>query len=149
MAERKTFTFRKEWREAIATLSKRERQAVYEAIIDYGITGNYSELTPNETLAFSFVKAAIDVDIERSKEVSMRRAEAGRKGGAPKGNDNAKRKSGTRDMPLPVKTEKPAIVTTGDNAKFEKWIKDKCPYIHSHIPMMKDEEFGKLKATYG
>lgn len=148
MSERKSFTFRKEWRDAITGLSKRERQAVYEAIIDYGITGEYADLTPSETIAFSFVKAALDNDAERSREVSLRRAEAGRKGGAPKGNENAKRRDTEPKAPATTPKKQP-VVTTGANAEFEKWLKEKCPYVYEHIPMMTDEEFNKLKTVYG
>lgn len=148
MSERKSFTFRKEWRDAMTGLSKRERQTVYEAIIDYGITGECADLSPSEEIAFSFVKAAIDNDAERSREVSLRRAEAGRKGGAPKGNDNAKKRD-TESTAQIVKAAKQPVVTTGANAEFEKWLKEKCPYVYEHIPMMTDEEFNKLKKEYG
>ena len=149
MAERKSFTFRKEWRDAIRGLSKRERQAIYEAIVDYGITGECAELTPSEALAFSFVKAAIDCDAERSREVSARRAEAGRKGGAPRGNRNASRREPDPPAPKTEKPPKPSVVATGANAEFEKWLKEKCPYVYEHIPMMTDAEFNKLKEQYG
>ncbi len=148
MSDRKSFIFRKEWRDALSALPKRDRQAIYEAIIDYGITGQVAEISPAGAVAFSIVKSTLDGDMERQREICRKRSECGKRGGAPKSNDNARKKSDEPKVPQ-VKKPKPVVVTTGDNNKFEKWLEAQCPYIHKNIPMMSDAEFTKLKTAYG
>ena len=57
------------------------RKEIYDAIIEYGITGKVPELKPMAELAFSFIKTRMDKDIERYNETIQKRSEAGRKGG--------------------------------------------------------------------
>lgn len=85
-----SFVFHKEWRDAISGLSAEIRLEVYEAIIEYGISGTLtSGLRPMAMLAFNFAKAILDRDAEREKYIRHKRSEAGKKGGARIGNKNA------------------------------------------------------------
>ena len=159
--ERKSFMFRKEWKDAVAVLQKKERLSVYEAIIEYALTGDAPELSQTASMAFGLIQPAIDRDLELYKETCRKRAEAGRMGGAPKGNRNAGKEEQAqqpKSVTTPVKVTstkavavkpKEEVVPTGANAAFAEWLKKKCPYIYANIPMMKDEEFGKLKEQYG
>lgn len=77
---RESFTFRKEWKSAIAELSPDERLEVYEAVIDYATTG----IKPNgmsnaSSLAFQFIAADIDQDVQKYTETAKKRSAAGRK----------------------------------------------------------------------
>lgn len=82
--ERDSFTFKKEWRDAICELPKQVRAEVYAAIIEYGITGEAPKLKTMARTAFAFVKAEMD---------AMQKAGNGNntksRRGAPKGNRNA------------------------------------------------------------
>ena len=90
------FIFHGEWKDIIGDMPDELKLEFYEAIAEYGITGNVTtELSPMVKLAFSFAKATIDKDNERSNEIRLKRSEAGRKGGAPKGNDNAAKQAKT------------------------------------------------------
>ncbi len=76
--ERRSFTFRGKWVEAMSGLPEQVREEVYMAIIEYGTMGKLTELKAMARLAFNFAK--MDMDEERkaeevSKEMS-RRAQA-------------------------------------------------------------------------
>ena len=74
-----SFIFHKEWRDAISGLPPEVRLEVYDAIVEYGISGTLVQLKPMAMLAFNFVKAAIDKDNERDIHVSEVRKKAARK----------------------------------------------------------------------
>lgn len=78
-----SFVFHKEWRNAISGLPKEVRLEVYDAIIEYGISGTLTDLKPMARLAFDFVKAAIDKDNEAYDAKCRKNRENGKKGGRP------------------------------------------------------------------
>lgn len=82
--EREKFVFHKSWADAIKDLPKDIKLEVYEAIIEYGLTGTERDLKPMVKLAFGFVKTNIDKD----RQISEARSFAGKKGG---GNPNFKK----------------------------------------------------------
>lgn len=79
-----SFTFRSEWRDAISGLPEQVRLEIYEAIIEYGISGKLTDLKPMAMLAFNFAKVQIDRENERQKRISNSRREAGASGGNAK-----------------------------------------------------------------
>lgn len=81
-----SFIFHKEWRDAISGLPAEVRLEVYDAIIEYGISGTLAQLKPMAMLAFNFVKAAIDRDNERYDAICKRNRENGKNGGRPRKN---------------------------------------------------------------
>ena len=81
--ERETFVFHKEWREATSGLPAEVRLEIYEAIIEYGISGRLSDLKPMAALAFRFVKATLDKDAERYGKAVERNRTNGKSGGRP------------------------------------------------------------------
>jgi len=90
--QKDSFTFHHEWFEALKGAPAEVRLEVYEAIVDYGLDGIVpADLQPMAQLAFHFAKKTIDEDNERQERISQVRSQAGRKGGAPKGNKNARR----------------------------------------------------------
>ena len=90
--QKDSFVFHKEWKDAIKELPDNVRLEVYEAVIEYGTSGTVRDnLSPMAELAFNFAKARLDRDEERYNEIRQKRSEAGKKGGARMGNDNAKK----------------------------------------------------------
>lgn len=77
---RDSFVFYKEWRDALVGVPDGVRMEVYDAIIEYGVTGEVPELKPMAELAFRFVKTRMDKDAERYDDVLRKRSEAGKKG---------------------------------------------------------------------
>lgn len=50
-------------------------------------------IDPIMSMAFKFIKNKLDKDLNKWEQIKQARSEAGKKGGAPKGNSNAKKKS--------------------------------------------------------
>ena len=89
---RNQFVFHQEWFDALRGAPAEVRLEVYEAITAYGLDGVLpTDLQPMAQLAFHFAKKTIDADNERQEHISQIRSQAGRKGGAPKGNNNARK----------------------------------------------------------
>lgn len=76
-------------------LSREEKGDLFDAIFQYHMNGTIEvELSTLAFAAFQFIKTQIDRDTARYKEVCERRRMNGAKGGAPKGNTNAKKADG-------------------------------------------------------
>lgn len=99
----KGFYFPASWATIIRKLSKNERLTFYEGILDFCIDGKEPNFE-NEKLsfAFEFIKSETALLESKSRQISKARAEAGAKGGAPKGNQNAKKEylSNGEEMPF-------------------------------------------------
>lgn len=79
-------------------LSREEKGDLFDAIFQYHVNGEIEvELSTMAFAAFQFIKTQIDVDTARYQEVCERRRKNGAKGGAPKGNTNAKKADGEED----------------------------------------------------
>ncbi len=97
MSEKKSFKVYKEWSAQFQGLCDADAGELIKAIFTYQSTGEApSEMSPIVAMAFSFIKQQFDRDDESYEETSRARSEAGKKGGAPKGNSNAV-KQGNRD----------------------------------------------------
>lgn len=114
-------------------MPKRDRQMLYEAIVDYGIAGIMPELSANTEIAFSFVKASLDNDSDHYREVCRKRAEMGRKGGAPVGNTNAQKKereTALQPVATPSKPKKTKEEIKAETEKRRKAFYDSLiPYV--------------------
>ena len=64
---------------AIAVLPNDVRLEIYDAIVEYGLSGTIGELKPMATMAINFVKNDIDRDRERYDEAIRQRVEAGKR----------------------------------------------------------------------
>lgn len=71
--------FKYSWRKALMGYPAEVRFEVYEAIMEYAESGTLIELKPMAKIAFSIFKVEIDIDKERRKAISAKRADAGRK----------------------------------------------------------------------
>lgn len=107
MSNRKAFVFYKEWKEAIKDLPDDIRLEIYESIIEYATTGDIQGLKPMAKVAFNFIKADIDRDIEKYMSMAERNKNNGHKGGRPKTSNNPKNPLGfSRTQNNPDKPKK-------------------------------------------
>ena len=92
---RDSFVFYKSWKDAMGELPNDIRLEVYESIIRYACGETVEGLKPLARVAFSFIKQ--DIDRMRDNEIafSEKQSKNGAKGGAKKGNQNAKKQPKT------------------------------------------------------
>ena len=85
--QRPYFTFHKEWRDAAKDLPSEIRAEIYEAIVEYALSGEIPVgLKPIVSAVFRFVKDKIDKDAERYNALCERNRTNGAKSkGRPKG----------------------------------------------------------------
>lgn len=98
----KSFVFHEEWKETLSGLPQQVRLEVYDAIIEYGISGTLTELKAMAELAFNIIRNCIDNDRHRIENIRRKRSEAGRK---HKGNQYSL-KNGTNGTSVPNKWNK-------------------------------------------
>lgn len=79
---RKSFVFRLEWYKSLSAYPAEVRLEVYEATMRYALSGTLSELKPLSSMAFTFIKNALDADFEKYSDISEKRRAAGQKGRA-------------------------------------------------------------------
>lgn len=79
---RKSFVFRLEWFKALSAYPAEVRLEVYEATMRYALSGTLSDLKPLSSMAFTFIKNALDADFEKYNDISDKRRAAGQKGRA-------------------------------------------------------------------
>lgn len=143
--ERKSFVFYGSYDEAIRMLETPEqRNLLYMAISDFGLRGIYPEDTGDKLvdMALKFVRPLIDANLERKE----RAKENGKYGGAPKGNQNAKKQPKTtqnnQNQPKTTKNKLNVNVNANvtDNANTNTNVnananvnvndnKETCPYV--------------------
>lgn len=79
--ERQSFIFHQEWAEAMKALAKDVRVEVYDAIIEYGLSGSTSGvLKPVAHALFTVFRARLDADISAWIDVCNKRKAASLKG---------------------------------------------------------------------
>ena len=78
-ASKEGFYFKYSWRKALMDYPAEVRLEVYDAIMEYAETGTLVELKPMAKMAFSIFKVEIDLEKDRARSISEKRAEAGRK----------------------------------------------------------------------
>lgn len=76
----KKFVFKEEWYNAISELPDDVRLELYDCIMVYAYRGEVKGLKSKARIAFSFIKQSMDEDIQFKKELSKKRAEAGKVG---------------------------------------------------------------------
>ena len=79
------------WKEAIKGLPDGVRLEVYEAAVDFAMTGNVPELSAMAAMVFPFIRQDIERDSESYDKLCEMRRKIGKLGGAPKGNQNARK----------------------------------------------------------
>lgn len=77
--------------EPLADLTDEEVGRVVRAILKYGADRTIPDLSPSEKMAFSFMKGNFDRDAAAYDAKVEKKRENGKKGGAPVGNQNARK----------------------------------------------------------
>ena len=90
--ENNSFILYTNYFDILKDLSDSDLGIMFRAILSYKTTGNY-ELPSHLQLAFRFLKNQLDIDNEKWLKTKEARSQAGKKGGAPKGNNNANKTS--------------------------------------------------------
>ena len=93
--EKKAFLMYSDYEEHFSLLSLEDRGTLITAIFEYNRTRVMPELQGMVKMAFSFIKLVLDRDANKWDEKKVKRSEAGKKGGAPKGNSNAQKQAKT------------------------------------------------------
>lgn len=111
-----SFIFYDSFRDVGKDMEEKSRLAFYEAIIDYGLTGELDVTNlPNEIkLLFKLIKPQIDANVKRRKD--------GKKGGRPSKSSNNEEKS---DKKISTKEEKNYEKTTGLENKNHRFQNEK------------------------
>lgn len=122
--ERDSFVFYSSFLKAIRTIKKRDIQAELAlAIIEYGITGETAECGEMVSMAMELIKPQLEAN--NQKYIN------GLKGGAPKGNQNAKKEKEqpknnqktTEEQPKNNQKQPNDNVNENDNEEEKKYIK--------------------------
>ena len=93
MSDKKSFKIYKEWGSQFSCLDDASAGELIKAIFTYQSTGEEPcGMSPIVAMAFSFIKQQFERDNASYEKTSEVRSEAGKKGGAPKGNTNAAKK---------------------------------------------------------
>ena len=155
-------TFRKQWADAVRILPDEIRLEVYDAIMSYAFSGDGNViLSPAAMVAFAFIKNDIDNDRQRKKDISEKRRMSGSKGGAPKNNKNARKKSSvssqtvenyvTAVYDVKMQEKPPEEPVTQPKPKPKPKPKSAPPGKHRYAEnvLMTDEEYRKLADKYG
>lgn len=93
MAEKKSFVMYTEYKEYFGLLSEVEQGQLLMAIFAYVDNGELPNFAGALQMAFTFIKNQIDKDAEKWADTIEKRKEAGKMGGAPKGNSNASKQA--------------------------------------------------------
>lgn len=84
MAGSKSFLFYFDWRQHLQLLTDAEQRQLIFALLDYAETGALPEnITGATGMAFSFMRAQLDRDMEKYKKRCEQNRENGLKGGRP------------------------------------------------------------------
>ena len=94
----KSFVFYEEWKDTLSSLPPQVRLEVYDAIVEYGLSGTLIELKAIAGLALSIIKKRIDNDLHRAESIRRKRSEAGKR---HKGNQHTL-KIGTNGTSVPT-----------------------------------------------
>lgn len=116
---RKTFAFYWSFKDAIRDMPDADKLAVYEAITDFAFFGvDPNGLSPVGRLAWKLIRPQLEASIRRydaCRNNGLKGAEYGKNGGAPKGNQNA-RKQPQRITPEDNPKNNPLNHNVNDNA---------------------------------
>lgn len=141
--ERTGFVFYRSFFDAISDLSAKEKLAIYEAISTYALEGiepTMDKVGKTTKALWLLIKPLLDNDIKRY-ENGCKGAESGKKGGAPAGNDNAKKKQ-PQNNPIGLISNNPETTPLKEKEKekeIEKEKESECvKSAHTHAHTQED-----------
>ena len=90
--DKKSVLLYTEWAEPLKSLPLEEKGRIFDAILSYTESGHVPKFeNPATDMAFRWIQQKLDENIQKWEETRAKRAAAGKSGGAPKGNSNAKK----------------------------------------------------------
>ena len=154
MAQEK-ITFYKAWSETTKDLPNDARLEVYDAIVQYAFEGTTIEFGSSlAKVAFAFIKKEIDNESKRQAEISAKRRNAGKQGGAPKNNRNAIRIKEEERQESPISAPAQQVNLFGDVEPVEQKDKPKKPtkpskHKYAEFVLLSEAEYQKLVDAHG
>lgn len=154
MAQEK-ITFYKTWSETTKDLPNDARLEVYDAIVQYAFEGTIIEFGSSlAKVAFAFIKKEIDNESKRQAEISAKRRNAGKQGGAPKNNRNAIRIKEEERQESPISAPAQQVNLFGDVEPVEQKEKPKKPtkpskHKYAEFVLLSEAEYQKLVDAHG
>lgn len=162
MDDKKSFVVYTEWRPAIEKLTDEERGKLFSAMLIYADTGELSNLSPVADIVFTLIKSTLDRDAEKWENTRKKRAEAGKKGGRPKSeNNNEKAKKANGFSEKQTKAKKAVNVNVNGNVNVNDNVNvnvsesdnKKTPAKHKygefkHV-LLSDEQYSSLIRDFG
>ena len=110
-----TFLANTRWQTVLKNYPPEIRVAVYDAMFEYAATGEVPELDKESKMAFLFIKMELDENQAKYEEKVETNRMNGRMGGAPRGNQNARKKTTeTTENNRPLEKQ-PKITETTEN----------------------------------
>ena len=169
MADKNSFVLYSNYNDILKDLPDEDAGKLFKASLEFQATGNIKELPIHIDLAFKFIKNQLDIDAKKYNDFCEKQKNNGLKGGAPKGNKNAKKNNPTVDLnnPKQPKTTQTTQNNLNDNDndndnvndnvndndndinnKKEKVKKEKKEFGEFLNVLLSEEEEKKLKELY-
>jgi hypothetical protein len=172
--KKETFILKKSYGSVFNGLSDRQAGVLIKAVFEYIATGGIpAGLNDGEIkMALKFICQDIESFSKSYQDRCETNRRNGEKGGAPKGNQNAKRKDVTENEKTTETTEKTERLKNNPNdndndlkeispdgdikkareesgfEKFNGWIAENAPYCFKNMKQITGKEFEKLKEKY-
>ena len=170
--QRDTFIFYRSFKESMSDLSDTDKLIMYEAITDYSLDMKEPELTGFPKALFSLIRPFLDANTQRWKNGCKGGAPKGNKNNRfsksttevqPEVNQSTtevqanKDKNVNKDKNKDINKEN-TIVSKKDELslsspseefiKFNKWLKENCPFVLNVKAQMSEREYNKLAKKY-
>ncbi len=92
MQEKNSFLLYLSYNKSVRLMTREDAGELFQAILRYAAGEEVGELSYPVQLVFAYIQERMDYDCDKYTETCEMRAESGKKGGAPKGNQNARKK---------------------------------------------------------
>ena len=150
--DKKSVLLYTEWAEPLRSLPLEEKGRIFDAILSYTENGRMPKFeNPATDMAFRWIQQKLDENIQKWEETRAKRAAAGKSGGAPKGNSNAKKQEQSKqpnDSFDCSGSEETPEKSTGppDDSPEAYWVWAECdsivtPYIASEFRDLREAGF--------
>ena len=113
MEGRESFVIYKNWAEAINLLPEEFQIETYKALVEYGLSGKKPD---NVSAICNAMLVSFSKDMERNIERYNLAVQNGQKGGAPRGNQNARKKDKDENQQVALKEESVCIEEESGNS---------------------------------
>jgi len=130
------FLFYDDWWKIIKNYPDNTRLAIYDGVMEYGLTGEIPVLKGVAKTAFDFIQLPLDRSKESYKKQCAINQRNGLKGGAPKGNKNAKTTENNPEQPKTTlynynyKNISKKVLDEQNKifAAYQVWLSENAPY---------------------